>query len=37
VTTLAQLIARCSHNRGEQRAPGDDDALWDSALATLGD
>ena len=26
VTTLAELIARCSHNRGEQRPPGDDDA-----------
>ena len=36
VTTLAQLIARCSHNRGEQRPSGDDDALWDSALAALG-
>ena len=36
VTTLAGLIARCSHNRGEQRPPGDDDALWDSALAALG-
>ena len=33
---LAGLIARCSHNRGEQRPPGDDDALWDSALAALG-
>ena len=37
VTTLAGLIARCSHNRGERRPSGDDDALWDSALAALGD
>jgi hypothetical protein len=37
VRALAGLIARCSHNRGEQRPSGDDDALWDTALAALAE
>ena len=35
VETLAELIAGCSRARGEGRPLGEDDALWDAALARM--
>jgi hypothetical protein len=35
VRTLARLIAECAARRGDG-LPGDDDALWDAAVASLG-
>jgi hypothetical protein len=36
VVTLADLISRCSSNRGEDRPVDDDAPLWDDAISALG-